>query len=127
MSQPRYIDAQRAWLLSPPAALDCEVLVAGDCNGPDSRRLAEAKKVLGSLTAFRDRAAAYLDEFVDRERIEPGSQWFLEGIGFGLDGHVEGEFELSFSLEGDTYGSWSVTFRASSGEHWPVAFNRRQI
>jgi len=127
MSQLRYIESQGAWLLPAPEGIDCEVLVAGDNNGPHAASLAAAEAVLPSLSALRDRAAAHLDEFVDRKKVAPDSEWFLEGIEFGLNRDAEGGIVLSFSLEGDTYGSWSVTFGLSSGRYWPTELSRRQV
>jgi hypothetical protein len=127
MSQPRYIQSQGAWLIPAPNGVNCEVLVAGDSNELDPARLAEAESVLRSLAPLRDRAAAHLDEFINRQKLAPGSEWFLEGIEFGFNRHAEGDVSMEFSLDGDTHGSWSVVFLRSSGQYWPVAFGRRQI
>jgi len=126
MNQARYIESQRAWLLPPSAAHDCEVLVGGDSVAPDAPRLALTETALRSLSELSQRAAAHLDEFVDRKRFAAVSEWFLEGFECGLAAHAENEFSLSFSLEGDTYGRWSVTFRCSGGRYFPIAFDRCQ-
>jgi len=127
MIPPRYIEDQKAWLLSSPEASPCEVLVAGDRVAPDAVHLATTEMALRSLATLRERAAAYLDEFVDRRKTSETSEWFLEGFECGLAGQAEGEFSLNFSLDGDTYGRWSVTFRYSVGPYYPIAFARHQI
>jgi hypothetical protein len=127
MIPPRYIEDQRAWLLPSPEASGCEVLVAGDSVAPDAVHLATTKIALRSLVVLRERAVAHLDEFIDRRKFAAASEWFLEGFECGLAGHGKGEFTLVFSRDGDTYGSWSVTFRLSSGQYFPIAFERHQI
>src|SRR5258705_9474700 len=109
MNGARYIPDQKAWLL-PSDGAACEVLVAGDITAPNTARLALTEQALRSLTELRDRAAAHLDEFVDRKKFSNGSLWHLEGFECGLAGQAADKFSLSFSLEGDTYGKWSVTF-----------------
>ena len=71
MSQPRYIENQKAWLLPTPEH-ECEVLVGGDGVAPDSVRLALTETALQSLAELQERAAAYLDEFVDRKKFARG-------------------------------------------------------
>jgi hypothetical protein len=127
MSQARYIEDQKAWLLPAPATHECEVLVGGDGVAPDAARLALTETALRSLAELRERAAAFLDEFVDRKKFAPDAEWFLEGFECGLAAHAANEFSLSFSLEGDDYGGWSVTYRCSGGHYFPIAFARCQI
>jgi hypothetical protein len=127
MSQGRYLEYENAWLLPSPDGESCEVLVAGDSAGPNAKRLALSEAAIRLLPELRERAAAYLDEFVDCMKFATTSKWHLEGFSCGSAGETEDQFSLGFSREDDTYGKWSVTFQLSSGRYFPVAFARHSI
>ena len=127
MNQAHYIEERHAWLLPSIGAGQCEVLVAGDRAAPSARCLALTEEAVRSLGHLQQRAATYLDEFVDRKKFATDSDWYLEGFECGLAGQGENQFTLTFSLEGDTYGRWSVTFQISNGKYFPIALDRRQI
>jgi hypothetical protein len=56
-----------------------------------------------------------LNTFVDRKGFAPASEWYMDALEFGRtrDDAVD-EFAAIMSLEEDTYGLWSVTFRGTS-------------
>jgi hypothetical protein len=133
MGEMRYLESEGAWLIPPPAGESLEVLVAGNSNAPEPARLELVRRALAILGELRDRAAAYLDAFVDRVRFAKGNTWYLEGLEAGTEpGELASRLRLCFTVEGDTYGYWSVTFEVPPSEatqsmFFPVSFARRQV
>lgn len=124
----RYLEAEGVWLFAPSSGESFEVIVAGDQSAPAPARLALMEKAVFNVAQLRERAVAFLEEFVDKDRIGKGSEWHLEGIGAGrIVGEVENQFSIYFSIECDTYGEWSVSFVESGLHFYPVAFSRRQV
>ena len=123
MSTDRYLESAAAWRIA-QADRNLEVLVAGTPVEPDPARLALVRRVVADLPGVARAAANYLDEFVDRGKFASGNEWWLEGVGSTPATGKENEFSLQFSIEGDTYGMWTVTFRRELERHWPVAFSR---
>jgi len=124
-----YFESDGAWLLPGPDGRRCEVLVAGSRNAPDPERLALMQRVLSRLDELRERAAGFLDTFIDRARIAPGGHaWDLDGVTSSpRDAQASNQVTLHFVLEGDTYGEWAVTLQ-ESGTHFVLAsLTRRQI
>ena len=124
-----YFESDGAWLLPGPDGRRCEVLVAGSRNAPDPERLALMQRVLSRLDELRERAAGFLDTFIDRARIAPGGHaWDLDGVTSSpRDAPASNQVTLHFVLEGDTYGEWAVTLQ-ESGTHFVLAsLTRRQI
>jgi hypothetical protein len=124
-----YFESDGAWLLPGPDGRRCEVLVAGSRSAPDPERLALMQRVLSRLDELRERAAGFLDTFIDRARIAPGGHaWDLDGVTSSpRDAPASNQVSLHFVLEGDTYGEWAVTLQ-ESGTHFVLAsLTRRQI
>jgi hypothetical protein len=124
-----YFESDGAWLLPGPDGRRCEVLVAGSRSAPDPERLALMQRVLSRLDELRERAAGFLDTFIDRARIAPGGHaWDLDGVTSSpRDAPASNQVTLHFVLEGDTYGEWAVTLQ-ESGTHFVLAsLTRRQI
>ena len=105
-----------------------EIGIAGTEDGPLAGRLAVAEIVTSDLPEVLARGAKYLDNFVDRNRFAPASEWYLDALEFGRTGEEPvAEFVASMSLEADVYGLWSVTFHLDERFGiFPVAFSRRQ-
>jgi hypothetical protein len=124
----RYLEDQKVWLVPPPEGQSFEVLVAGDSTAPDAARMAMVATAISVLDALRARAVDYLEAFVDRAKFAKDQEWYFEWLESGrLAGQRQDQFSLYFSIEGDTYGEWSVTFQLSSSRHFPVGFSRRQV
>ena len=123
----RYLEQQGVWLLDPPVGESYEVIVTGNPSAPHSSRLALVLSATQLLHGLRDQAVAYLDAFVERGRFAQSDEWHFESIESGrVQSETESQFSFYFSLESDLYGEWSVTFQASGGKYFPVAFCRRQ-
>ena len=125
MNTVRYLEADAAWLVEASAAGDIEVLVGGSPSAANPQRLSLLEGVVNNLPDVERKAVAYLDEFVDRQAFASGNQWLLEGVSSLSPSNSEVEFNAQFSIEGDTYGLWNVTFKCELGKYWPVAFCRR--
>jgi hypothetical protein len=124
----RYLETEGMWLLSAPEDQSFEVLVAGDRSAPDAARLSIVEKTIPVLDGLVVRATAYFDEFVERAKFAEGNGWYFEGLESGrVAAEPENQLILHFSIEGDTYGLWSVSFQVSGSQYYPVAFFRRQI
>jgi hypothetical protein len=124
-----YFESDGAWLLPGPDGRRCEVLVAGSRNAPDPERLALMQRVLPRLGELHERAAAFLDAFVDRARIAPGGHaWDLDRVSSSpRDASATNQVTLHFVIEGDTYGEWAVTLQESGTHFFLAALTRRQI
>jgi hypothetical protein len=116
------------WLVSPPEGHSFELLVAGDRFAPDAIRLSIVERSLPVLDALLVQATAYLDEFVERAKFAEGNAWYFEGLESGrVADEAENQFNLHFSIEGDTYGLWSVSFQVAGSKYHPIALGRRQV
>lgn len=124
-----YVESEGAWLLPGPDGKRCEVLVAGSRNAPDPERLALMQRVWPRLDELQQRAAGFLDAFVDRARIAPeGHAWDLDGVSSSpRDASATNQVTLHFVIEGDTYGQWAVTLQESGTHFFLAALTRRQI
>lgn len=128
MSKMRYLQDQNAWLVSPPEGESFEVLVAGGPAGPNAARMAAIEAATRLLPELRSQAISYLELFVEREKFAKGEQWFFEGLESGrIASETEDQLSMYFSIEGDIYGEWSVSFQVSGPRYYPVGFSRRQI
>lgn len=128
MKQMQYLDTEGVWLLPPPEGESFEIIVSGDRAGPDVSRMAILEKALEDLGEIRVRAIAYIEEFVERSKFADGSDWYFEGVESGRDANEpKTHFNLYFTIEGDIYGEWSVSFKESSSRFYPISFMRRQI
>jgi hypothetical protein len=80
------------------------------------------------LDALLVQATAYLDEFVERAKFAEGNAWYFEGLESGrVAAEAENQFNVHFSIEGDTNGFWSVSFQVAGSHYYPMAFARRQV
>ncbi|QJR09223.1 hypothetical protein DSM104443_00260 [Usitatibacter rugosus] len=123
----RFLDAEGVWLLTVAEQPSAEIIVVGDSRSPSRAYLALFEEMAPQLDALASRAAAYLDEFVDRGKLAGGSPWFFEGIEFGrAPGGLPTDASFAFSLEGDTYGLWTVIVRKVDNRFFPVQLNRSQ-
>ena len=124
-----YFESEGAWLLPGPDGRRCEVLVAGSRNAPDPERLALVQRVLPRLDELHERAAGFLDTFIDRSRIAPGGHaWDLDGVRSSpRDAPATNQVTLHFVLEGDAYGEWAVTLQESGTRFVLASLTRRQI
>lgn len=113
------------WMLPCREATSCEMLVSGSVASPDASRLALLQSAMTSLKELQAKAVAYLDGFVDRQKLGAG-EWCFEGIESGRLNETEDQFSMAFTFEADVYGYWVVTIQASRGKFHPVAFSRRQ-
>ncbi|KQP31859.1 hypothetical protein ASF49_10560 [Methylobacterium sp. Leaf104] len=101
-----------------------------DENGaPSPAQAAVAAVVAASLGSLRDKAASYLDLFVDRARAcgRADEPWWLDAIEFR--DHAGSDplcYALHFTLEGDADGLWSVDMRVLADAHRPFRFECRQ-
>lgn len=88
-----------------------------------------AAVVAASLSAIREKGAAYLDLFVDRQKAcgRAEEPWFLDTVEFREHtGQDPVCYSLLFGLDGDDGGMWTVDMRAHETEHRPFRFERRQ-
>jgi hypothetical protein len=100
----------------------------GPAGAVPADQAAAAERIAGSLAAFRDRAAAYLDLFVDRAKAcgSADEDWYLVEI------HMRGgqgkpvRARPLLMLDGDDGGMWSVELRDTGDDWWPVRFERDQ-
>jgi hypothetical protein len=124
-----YVESDGAWLLPGVTAARCEVRVGGSRNAPDPERLALLDRVLPRLDELRERAAGWLDGFVDRQRFAPqGHGWELDGVSSTpRDAAGTNQVTLHFVLEGDPYGEWAVTAQESGAHFFFASLTRRQI
>jgi hypothetical protein len=128
MKKMRYLDTEGVWLLPPPEGESFEIIVSGDRSGPDAGRVAILKKAMEAMDEIRARATAHLEAFVERSKFADGSDWYFEGVESGrAASEHEAHFSLYFSIEGDIYGEWSVSFEESDSRFYPVSFMRREI
>ena len=127
MKNMRYLDSEGVWLLPPPEGESFEIIVAGNQSAPSAARMAMVEKAIPKIGELCAKAISYLDAFVDRNKFAPGDNWYFEGLDSGrLAGQSEDQLSLYFSIEGDTYGEWSVSFQITGPHHFPIAFFRRQ-
>ncbi|WP_374527779.1 hypothetical protein [Novosphingobium sp.] len=89
---------------------------------------AAAERIAQSLEAFKAKAVAYLDLFIDRAKAcgHEGEDWAFVEI--ELNGGLGAPVRASplFMLSGDDGGMWSVELRDMGNEWRPVRFERRQ-
>jgi hypothetical protein len=124
--QQRYLPSEGVWLLSAPD-ISFEIIVGGDSSSPSAGRLELLDAIGPRISSVSERAKAYLDEFVDRNRFAQGAEWFFEGLELGRNSSdAAHEFHCLFSIEGDTYGLWYVTYGRTAKDFFPVKFARRQ-
>ena len=122
----RYLPNEGVWLLSAPE-VPFEIIVGGNSSSPSQPRMELLNKVSLHIAALSHRAQAYLDEFVDRRKFAQGTAWFFEGLEIGRNStDPDDELHFIFSIEGDTYGSWCVTFRQTPNGFFPVRMLRAQ-
>ncbi len=98
-----------------------------DRNGaPDSAQADLANKLAANLDALAKQGAHYLDMFTDRAKIcgRTDEPWWFDEI--DMRGLKPGACLLSFTLEGDDGGLWTVEFVDRHEQFWPVRFERRQ-
>lgn len=127
MTHMRYLEAEGVWLLNPPAGESFEIIIVGDGSGPSAARRTVVEKAVSRVTELRLQAISYLEGFVERRKFAEGNDWYFEGISSGrAPDETESQFRLNFSIEGDAYGEWSVSFQESASYFHPVAFSRRQ-
>ena len=124
----RYLEAEGAWLLDPPDGESFEIIVSGDQSGPDSACTDILQKILPRMAELRKKAIYYLEEFVERRKFAECSDWCFEGVSLErMVDNAGSNIGLHFSIEGDVYGEWSVSFQESGAFFYPVAFKRQQV
>ena len=92
MRSPHYLEAEGMWMLPCPEGASCEVVVHGSVAAPDASRLALVHSAMTALNELLVKAVAYLDEFVDRQKLGVG-EWYFEGIESGRLNEAEVQFE----------------------------------
>ena len=110
---PRYLEAERMWLLSAPESIRCEVLVSGDPTSPDTVRLAFVQGAIASLDDLQVKAISYLEDFIDLQKLGSNGKWSLEGIESGRLQEKEDQLSLGLTFDADLYGYWLITFQLS--------------
>lgn len=122
----QYLPAENVWLLSAPEA-PFEIVVGGNSSSPSEDRLKMLSAIGARSADLVERAKAYLDEFVDRRTFSEGGEWFFEGLELGRNREEPAdEFQCLFSVDGDTYGLWYVTYKRTAESYFPVKLLRRQ-
>jgi hypothetical protein len=94
----------------PRAANDVGVTitVGGSGGEPDAVSLRIAENLGATLSDVHEQAVQYLNQFVDRERIASGANWWLDEIEIQRArlGHPICRFR--FALQGDGVAVWNV-------------------
>jgi hypothetical protein len=103
-----------------------EILIRGDANAPAAEALALLEGLLPKLDGLVRQGADFLDLFVDRGRFASANDWYFTGILIGrYPNDPASQFWLTYGVEGDTYGEWSVAMSAFQARVYPTMLCRR--
>jgi hypothetical protein len=128
--QRRYLNQAGVWLLfAPEGDMDCEILVRGDLIAPAADALALLARILPKREDLTRQATRFLDVFVDRHRFAAGNDCFFTGVRIGLNANdPASQFWLTFDIDGDTCGEWSVAMREIGEDRYcPLVLIRRNF
>ncbi|HET7229248.1 MAG TPA: hypothetical protein VFJ16_04565 [Longimicrobium sp.] len=123
-----FMTGQELWFASVPGR-EVEIAVGGGPEAPDPSRVAQAAWAVERLDALFERAKAYLDHFVDREKLG-GGEWRLDSVELGrCDCDRADEFDLYLGLaNAEDEAEWMVRFRIAPLDvtgFFAVEFRRR--
>jgi len=104
-----------------------EIYLPDHAGELDRDQVRVAEEIEQNLPSLQLRASSYLDRFVDRAKAcgKDEEPWWLEEVEFRASAPVP-RYYISFTLDGDDGGMWSVEMLVNNGEHRPVGFERRQ-
>lgn len=108
---------------------DIPVFMEDQAGQPDGAQVAIARRLAASLDKVTERAARYLDLFIDRPKAcgSREEEWWLDEINL-RDLPREAPFlcQMHFTLYGDGDGMWTVDLVVRDKEFRPIRFERLQ-